>query len=613
MIEIGAGAVADNSFGGGALSTGSRRAECAVHVRTILPRVFDYGGGQVEWQAIVMIREIDVSSRITGKMTIQRAENSAGIAEFNVVPRSVAELSAFDCADVFIEYLIRSKRSEDWSRIRRFHGKVEAVEFDYDQRIAKIICRDGYLDRIKSCKSADEVAALVPNAFVDPRITTWDAANPDPVSYFDALASTVCGSAFISGSNVWNTTRWDRETDLLVFSGKDIFDATLSIRGADKRSIPASIRATLTCRVKRLHCAEVPLRWEAFGYDRFLLDGLSYPNKATILSVLAGASGWYVKNEAEIVGPEPGVHFVINNGNSTPFVFSEEVAKATAIGLSVTMYHRWYQEIDMRYVVDIPLGGGSDRDDTVSISIASDWDAGGWESAPDAKSNIGIYLRGGPAVVEVKTGYEGLPAPYPPANSAIDYAPDIDLSSSLAVLCARALRAGVSGLRKRQFSFEKPIDPRIEIGCGVALTKGQFYGRGRVVSFIDVLDHDNGSASTRVDVSCPQGRPQQPNDFSVPSVDDLDPISHVWPSPTLGNFIGGSVDTPEFAPDNQIIGWLTNCNPLGRSAKGSAPLFVEQFRLIMPEIDAVHRDPETIERLVNVKFQIASGELVVEF
>ena len=623
MIGIGSSPIADGSDpfvsgggnggggngggdnGGGGATSGAGVATLPVIVYTTDPNTFEYQGRRLLWRAIVKVGGVDVSTRLTGQMKISAAEQAPRVATFDVVPLNAAQLKSFDAgASVTIDIAIKVQAG--WSVYRRFSGLVESADFDLGERVAKLVCRDGYQDRIKHCTTASEVEDLVFGAYPCQKILAWSDATPDPLSYFDGLLSTICGATFIDGSGVWQQANWSIGATRYAFSRGDYFDGSLTLKGADKSRLPVSIKATLTVRFNRLHAAEIPLSWTGPTLDRFVLDGISYPNKSTILNALAGLSGWCIKGEADMTGPVRGVHHVLHNGVDTPFIIGDDAAQLMCTEMAVTMYHRWYQSIDARYSVEIPLGGKSDRDESIGAALTSEWDAGTWETTPSATSPSPIYLKNGPVSPIVKTGYEGFPQPYPPANGSLDYFPDVDIFPAMQHVAAKALRTAVSGLRGRRVEFDRPLDCRLEIGQAISVASDDLSALGQIVEWDDTLDHDSGTAITHVVLACPEGQLGAGTGFSVGSIPDLSPVSHSFPIPVLGNWIGGSVETVA-ATDDEIIGWLTNVNPLSNDASAGNPFYHEQFRVRLPEIPAEFRDPKTIDVSVGMGVSISGG------
>ena len=568
------------------------------------------------WRLVVFLGGDDISSLLTGVAEITGSESSARVARFSFVATSQRHVEDIDGADVVIDVIVDDGISI--TTTRRFTGFVEQHDLDLIERVVHVSCRDGYQDTISNCASGEEVNALLPKAVHCPDLLKWSDSSPDPIGYFDGLMATFAGAAYLDEYGHWTTCDWGAGATEVEIGDHDCFDGTISVRGIHKSAFPSEIVGCLTVRFPRLHCAVVPVFWDAPNIDWLVLDGLAWPNKSTILQALAGLSGWYVKGVAEIVGPTPGYHPVIAGGVTNNFIVTQPAAEAAAISLSASLYHRWYQMIDARYVVSMPLGGDGDIDRSVSSSLESAFDAGAWESAPNASSPSAIYLKNAPVspiqTDVVRTGFEGLPPPYPPDNSAVDYLFDINTTRAIKYLSARVLRLGVSGARKRSVDVACPFNPLVKLGVGAKLNFSQFMATGQVTEFLDRFDHDSGAAETRFSAACPRGTLGAENLVTVTTPADFEPVAHAFLSPSLANFIGGANETSDsYLPDEAINGWLANVNPLSKKADPDKPFYQEQFRITMPSIPSSQRDPRTITVNVPCIFSVSGSVFDFKF
>ncbi|MBI2278204.1 MAG: hypothetical protein HYU74_12690 [Dechloromonas sp.] len=590
-------------------------ATLPLAISVVTPLVFDAGEHHVRWARTITIGGLDVSSRATGVIKISGAEDSARVASFSVIPLTVEELDGYDGQAVTID--ITLWRPGQSATYRLFTGVVESDVFSPFSRVVEIVCRDGYQERPKACTSAVDVERLfgdlaTPCATLHP----WNAAEPNPAAYFSGLLETMRGACAIDSNGIWQAVPWAIGAALDTFDAPQLFDDTLRVMRPDRVDLPANIHARLNVRYARLHAVELPLTWTSFPESRYITDGLPHLQKSLVQGALDGLQGWFVKGVPAMVSPAPGFHSVIIGGVTKEYLVPEADAPTYCDSLEVTMYRRWYQQVETAYSVSLPMGGVSDRDETVSASLESTFDHGQWEVAPSSETTVGLYqanapVGGGPPV----TGYEGLPEPWPAANSAIDWLPDIsptELNAAAAFVLSRALRKAAAGKRKRRVRFSKPVDPRWEIGAVLAVDAWGVAATGQVVEFEHSLDLDSGDIESTFTLACPEGTGFATT-FTATVAPPTNTVLHALSAPALGTHVGSAFETPAAPDEDTLLGFLCNVSVASENYSAAKPAYQPQFRLIMPAIAALERDPLQVESAMTTTTSIASGSLAITF
>lgn len=599
--------------GGGGSVVEYGQPTLGLSVSVVSPLVFDSTAGYVKWAMTATVAG-EALAQLTGTVSITAGEDAARVATFSVIPASPAQLLGFESAAVTLDVTLF--RTGQLATLRRFTGIVETVEFDPASRVATLQCRDGYQERPKACRSAAEVEALFGGLAVPcQKIVPWNTDTPDPVGYFSRLQASMVGACAIDSSGLWRSIPWSIPAPTATFAAGEVFDGSVQVNMANRRDLPTSIRGTLNFRFNRLHCVEKGITWDDPGYSDHLVYGLPTLSRSTIQQALQGLNGWLIKGSPVMTTPVPGAHAVIVGGNTLYYVIPYDTAQVSVDHLAATLYRRWYQQVQVAFTVDIPMGGFSDREDSSTAAIASTFDAGAWETAPTAESSLGIYLTHAPVHAVPPTGYEGLPAPFPPANSALDYHPDItdtDLQLAGQHVVAMALRKAAAGKRKQTVRFARPLDPRWEIGSVLGIDAYGVTASGQVVSFEDVLDHDSGSAYSTITLSCPLGNGTT-TDFSAVVTPPAETIAHALPMPALATHKGGWTSTPAIPDEDMLLGFLCNVTLSAAAADPNAPSYIAQFRVIMPEIPADVRDPLTLEAPITASVMMAGAGISVVF
>lgn len=595
------------------LGTGAAAAGLAISV--VSPLVFDSSAGYIRWSAKVTIGGVDLSERLTGNLRISAGEDSARVASFSVAPRSVGEMEGYEGAIAVIDVTLF--RTAQTATYRLFTGPVERVEFDPNTRVAALSCRDGWQERPKACASAVEVESLFegmarPSSYVLP----WSDSEPDPAGYFSGLLETLPGATAIDANGQWRVIPWAIGTAAATFSAAEIFDGSLSVNTASRADLPASVRGSLALRYNRLHAVDVAIRWQAVDRYRYVIEGLPPCPKSTIVAAIDGLSGWYTKGHPVIVEPEAGSFQLQVGGQTVYYVLSPEAVKTLCDSMSAKLYRRWYQQTEAVYSVDIPVGGSSDRVDTITASISSTYDAGGWESAPPADHTAGLYSANPPpAPPDPPTGYEALPPPYP-VNGAVDHLPDITINALSAVaenVVARAVRKASQGRRRRTVRFSRPIDPRWDIGAVLAVSATGVTAKGQVAEMEHEINFDSGAVASTFTLAVPEGTGANTASAATIALPAAVNVAHSFREKVLGNWVGASWETPDRPDEDALQGFLCNVDSRAPNYHPTKPAYEPQFRIIMPEIAASWRDPVTVPLTLNATFSIAAGDLAITF
>jgi hypothetical protein len=592
----------------GSAPVASGVASFGLEIAVVDPLVFDSSAGYVRWYLTARIGAVDVSGRLSGAVSISAAEDSARVASLSVTPLSETELAGYDSAAVTLDLtLFRTGQTATW---RVFTGVVETVDFAADAQLASLACRDGWHEIPAACASAAEVEALF-SGLASPaaKVLPWNDAEPDSVAYFQGLLATMRGATCVDSSGLWRAVPWTIGTPAATFDASEIFDGSLVLTRPNRKDVPEAITARLTHRHYRLHGMDIGLEWEAVDRVRYVVDGLPTAPKSMIQQALDSIPGWLVKGTASLVSPIPGTYGVIVGGATVPCVISPQVAEISCQEMTATIHRRWYQEIEISYGVRIDMGGLSDRDDSVAIAIASNFDAGAWEQAPSAAPSSGLYADNAPVVAVPPTGYEGLPLPHPPINGAMDHGADIssgDLTAAAEHTVARALRLASAGKRRQRLRFERPADPRWEVGAVLAINAYGVTGTGQVAELEMLLDHDSGDATSSLTLACPDGTGST-TVFTATATPPAVTVTHGGPAIILGNPVGAAFETPATPDEDLLIGFLCNVLPTSDNYDLTKPVYEPQFRIIAPEIAAEYRDPLQIDVDMTATVQIAGS------
>lgn len=582
-------------------------------------RVFDSSVGKVTWSARVIIGGVDLSSRLGGALKIDAEEDAARIASFSLTPVSAAQLAALEGATVSIDITVTGGGYS--ATRRRFTGVVESAKFSAAMRVADVICRDGYQDRIRSASGESAVRALFGGLeTVSPKIVAWNDDEPDAAGYFAGALATVPGATFIDGAGAWRIAAWNIGAPARIYTAADMFDPGPVVETARRGELPSSVVATLTHRFPRLHNVELPLNWEEPDRVNYVTRGILSPMKSMVAQALENLGDWVIKGTALLESPLPGSYPVASGiAGATFYIVTHEAAPLMIRTLSAVAYRRWYQEIERRFQVTVSLGGLSGRDESVSRAIKSEFDASRWEDGRKSEPSLGIYTANPPAGSEDDpelTGYEALQEPWPPFNSATDYFADLstsDVQQACRHVIAEATRKAALWRRRQRVSFERPADLRIELGDVAEYSAYGVGGKGQVAAWSETYDFDSAECIGRYTFAAPVGSGDVTG-FSATVAVPSPSITHALSAPSLNNWIGADSSTPDAWIDPDLLaGYLCNTLPTSDFYDADKPTYETQFRIVLPEIPAPLRDPASELVEIDAEIDLADAGLTITF
>lgn len=587
-----------------------------LSVSVVSTHVFDSNVSSLRWSLAVSIGGADISAKIDGRISITASEDAARVASFSFTPATWAEYAGVDGLPVVIEASINSGAGFDVYRL--FTGIVESKSIDPATHLCDVSCRDGYQEVAAACRTPDEVESLFGGlAEISRSVHDWNTASPDPAAYFSGLLDTVPGACAISGSGLWRVFPWAIGTPAASFSLADVLDDSVKLISSNRIDSPRTVKAMLTHRFYRLHNVEMPINWTAPTVFTCFERGLRLVQRSVVLGAVEAVNNWYAKGKLTIISPPIANHPITSGGATVYFQITELDSNLGIWGLQGTFYRRWYQEVEVAYSVTIDMPGNTGREEVVAASLSASFDAAGWESPKANDTPVSIYSKNVPVAPAGPTGYEALSAPWPPAGGHIDHYGVVDnaaLAQAMRHVLAKAVRRAVAGRRQQRIAFSRPLDPRFEIGATLAVNALGMSATGQVMEVRHTLDCNSGEAISDFTLACPDG-----NGTAAGFTISFAPHSAtVVKSPTgvpLQNWIGAATDTVYAAPpaDDSMAGWFCNTDLLSPWYDMNAPFYNEQFRIVLPEIDAVYRDPIKLESPVTATIGIPNAGLTVVF
>lgn len=521
------------------------------------------GEAAIIWRARVVMGGVDVTDRLTGRISVEAEENAARVAHFGIVPAGVdVELSSVARQAVtisFERYDAAGVRTGLW---RLFTGLVDGPEYDSASGVLTLTCSDARQAKIAAMTRA-QIDALVPGGLWSPHI--FDRESTSEQYLADRLGTTagvVDGDAYGAlAFTPWSgsATRTVTEAEILDESLVPVLAGAASAR-----------RSRLTVTYRR---PQAVVRGIMFQYqspplvDQFYL-GLRALTRSAVEGALSGCG-------ATVVSPISWMDYPARAQIERVGAIVTTDAQALCLGASCWLNRRYSRWIDETWLVSIGQEGVA-TDEARGVSVEWDPSDSDHRRLPaNAVTAFAVAKRDGPVpYIAPMFGMGERHVDYVPADQPDGAA--FAVAFKAAVLTSA--RQVAESLRGSVIRFAVVLDPEMTLRRFLDVDTSAVVGGGKVVRVEHVLDIDDGTAITEVEVECvsvslpPVPSPVRPSVPAKIKAGSLVAKAQTW--------IGGLLSSPPWN-DATMFGYSTN---VAAPAVG-ANLYPDQMSLEVPGIE----------------------------
>ena len=261
------------------------------------------------WELIVYLNGVDVSDRLTGKVSIDEDRNSAAIAVFSLAPDGgVVDLAQWARAGVEIyQVMLDSVEAEAYTELI-FRGLVDTRTFDLATRVVEFTCTDN-LQGVVRLMSRAEIDALTPEASYSEHV--FDQ-NVDSWVYLMDRISTYPYAIMLTLNGKLEVYDWRAGLAVLEFDENSILDQSMSLSVANARDIINTIDVSLDARKEVYRETVASFTWEdqQFGSEmtfwhvctpQMIFDAVNGAEAAFVSDPLVGIqpkSSWFHKGSS---------------------------------------------------------------------------------------------------------------------------------------------------------------------------------------------------------------------------------------------------------------------------------------------------------------------------
>jgi hypothetical protein len=307
-----------------------------------------------EWSIQLLMNGVDVSSRLTGQISIDYEETSAVVAVFTLrLPDGIIDPYEWVKAKVEISY----EDTVSGATHLLYKGIVDTPAHNATSRLTEFTCTDNLQNYIRLMTHA-QVAALLPlskwsSYLFNEEVDSWD--------YLQDRLSTYPYAVDLDVNGTLRSYNFQASTILYEFNSSTILDGSLSPTLANASEILNQINVTVDTQYEQFRESIAKIRWEG---DLVVPLGMGaaivWPCTANMpIDAIAGAGGTFLDDP--LFGVQAGNRTVhgVNILNTGSDLIIEEF-----LGLSSK---RWSQPITGSYTYSVENSASIEQ-----VGIASD-------------------------------------------------------------------------------------------------------------------------------------------------------------------------------------------------------------------------------------------------
>lgn len=512
------------------------------------------------WSVTAVLDSVDISTQLTGRLTVDAEEGAARTAEISLV----LDPGVYDPAD-WIGKSVTIDYTTTWAgSARRFTGRVDLPILDRISRTLTLRCSDG-LQATVEAETRANLDTLIGGY--------WSAdlfdEEADNWTYAQDQLSTVPVSLELSPAGALRLTPWGAagvpdytfDADGFLWGGP-----TLDLASGDQ--LINRIDVTFNYRWTLLRHRERQYGWGGAGdFCTWFADSHELPTQEMVQGT-AESTGTVltidVTNTLPPSDPEPCPI------GSPGIAWFHPEPMDVILSANWTAARRTSQVVTETYRLRVESAGS-----IINFGLQPTTDSGSTETEYDTAD------------------WERDPASGTPAGSTVDALGDdvvqqhdrVQMQAAMDVLVNRAYTRIREAHRRHRVEFQVPLDPRLDLVHTVRVNATDIDATGKVAQLVDELDFGSGEALTTVRLAISRGDGGSALTGSAPTPPAIS-YGHTPPATlvTLSTQLGGRTGSPAY--DDQQDGFAGNY-----SANDGVNLYPRRFAATGQEIEAEARDP----------------------
>lgn len=550
------------------------------------------------WTPVIVLDGTHINP--IGTVTVDEADNSASTAEFAFRPAAPLQPMSLTGRPVRIAFAERGPAGEVINAQTVFTGVVDVPSIDVATGVITCTCTD----------QLQEIISNTPRDWIDANLGgRWRAevsGEPaDTWEYCEARRASVPASIALDPLQQPRVIPW-RGAGLRSYTVRDAdMIEGLSVQLPSR----ADLRTRITCRLQyqytrlRGRGAQAvyvqPLQF--FVYQLFgTIHGRLWLTRDLVMNAISDVAGWRLDGEVQIESPRPQTIFASGVG-AGGYTITADVATNYVLSFRAKFVQRWQQTVTEDYAITVvsptleaQIGQVGEE---IGATITAEFDQPDWQS--DSTVSPQFFI---PPLGDVI--YPWQPAGATPA----------DRDDCMRTLLDRAWVRIYDASRSGRVQFSLPLRPDIWLDTWIEIETDRIRAAGKTIALRHVMDTGTGSAITEltVAVGLPGSSDGSLPTWTLPDVpqDDYTPPMSAYDF-TIGTYVGGEPDSPEF-DESTMIGFSTNnADVLTDAEKNARKWYPHQLSVLPPTIAAEDRDPRVLTTETIIETAIPTDTLEI--
>lgn len=503
------------------------------------------------WSIRVTVNNIDISSDLTGTISIDCERNSARIAVFNILLSGPVNPNDWIGKPVTIDYI-----QNDQTVWRRFTGIITIPIIDITNNFMVCKCSDD-LQRIIDGIPNDEILNMTggswSKAVFSENLVGWQ--------YLQDVLKTVPVSVERNSSGVIKSNNWRcKFIPDYSYDENIIDDQSLDVSLVQRQDLINSVDIIFDARFERLFHRQSLMQWvHNVDFCENYADPILFPTKSMVRSAIESA-GWTMLTELYSAVWPTGPY------TCTGPILWANVDPDLIRQFNIKAAYRWQQSVTRQFKINVsaPLEIAKHGLLKVTLQGAIDFtsDVENWSDTADLSIPEGFKLD---------DNY----------NYYKDEIDNLSLDNSVKTIIQTAIQTIEGSYRTNLVKFSLPLAPYLELSDTIEINTPKAYFKGVTSRIIEQYDLDTAEATSLVSLALSGGS-------TLPSA--------------LDNVVNSFTYSLEGTPFEEVVFPGVIDVPTHLGGKVSSPILNENDWGVITNYEVLEVDGEIYPREVRLKF-----------
>lgn len=596
---------------------------------------FDFSArNSFRWSAIVTLEvkagdrageSGDISTNLTGELSVEAEESAARIATFTREPRPLGpcptetdpeflDLNKHIGRTVTIDYVLQDTDGTILSTTRIFTGYVDEVIYDPNTRLSQYTCTDGRQHLLENLDRAS-IDAMMPGSYYSDFVFDPEGNN---LEYAEDRLSTVPYALDLDNQGTWQFTRWAAGASATYnFNSTNVIYESLSIELERFKDIVTEVEIDVGYNFRRLRERISAFSWSYPGsFCNYLDGGHTIPRKQMVVDA-ANGGGWRLISvtfgNLPISGAytcSSGYRVWVNTGNGNGPLF--------CLDASGTLAKRFTSGVREGYTIRILAPDSATQYGTVtenmSLNVSAEFKEEGWTSGAEARIDTALIDRNprnattNQTVENDEFGYDY--SLFGASEKYYDCVGDEitsgegrreDFDNAIETIIAQGKTTLRGAHRQNNVSWQSLLMPDLQLYHTLEVDTCPVHARGKVRMFTHSMNLNTGEAVTDVTIAVSKtlgGAVSETPTAPPPIPDTVSGMGVAANIGSIGSRFGGqlagslfnysypSATSPEIDPNEPFDGYTGNRVP----ADVGSEIYPIQFQITSEQVDQADRE-----------------------